>query len=408
VVPLVAGAEAVRGALNASYSFVLAAGMNVAMNVPAAVIILVAGGHDIRLVPWAYVVGAGIQLVAIVAVAWAHGVRVHPSLMLADPRVWRTIRFTGRPTLSTGLNLANRTAEQAVASFLPPGSITILSYAQRLISALGGGTFFRPITVALLPRLADAEHAGQTAKTVNVLYRAIRVIVIVALALTAFTVALAGPAIHFVFHRGNFTEAKIDLLALTFAVYGFSLLGSGLQRVLLAPFYARLDTRTPLRNTCYGVLVDLALLYPCMAIFGIDNADGVVGVAIAYSITQYYIVWHAWFRLRRTLPVHARDLAGFTARALAVTAVGTVVMLALVIVLQVDDIRSRLLLLVVTTAVALLGGLVLGGLGIALAGPAVRERVLRRLGRRPRPRGRHALGATEAALRPADKLRTPP
>jgi putative peptidoglycan lipid II flippase len=390
VVPLVAGAETVRGALNASYSFVLPAGMNVAMNVPAAAIILASGGHDIRRVAWAYVIGAGVQLLAILAVAWGHGLRIHPSMKLGDPRVWRAMRFTGRPALSTGLNLANRTAEQAVASFLPAGSITILSYAQRLISALGGGTFFRPITVALLPRLADAEHAGDTRRVVNVLYRAVRLIVVVALGLTAFTVALAGPAIHFVFHRGNFTEGKIDLLALTFAVYGFSLLGSGLQRVLLAPFYARLDTRTPLRNTFYGVIVDLVLLYPCMAIFGVDNAYAVVGVAIAYGISQYYIVWHAWFRLRQNLPLHVRALAGFTARALVVTTVGTLVMLGLTWAFGVDGMRSRLLLFLVTGAIALVGTAVLGVLGVALAQPAMRTRVLRRLGRRPRPRPRHA------------------
>lgn len=413
VVPLVAAAEVVRGALNATYSFVAPAGMNIAMNIPAAAIILVAGGHDIRLVSWAYVIGAGIQLVAILAVAWAHGVRIHPSLVLSDPRVWRTIRFTGRPTVSAGLNLANRTAEQAVASFLPPGSITILSYAQRLISALGGGTFFRPITVALLPRLADAEHAGQDKRVVDILYRAVRLIIVVALALTAFTVALAGPTIHFVFHRGNFTEGKIDLLALTFAVYGFSLLGSGLQRVLLAPFYARLDTRTPLRNTCYGVIVDLALLYPCMAIFGLDSPNAVIGVAIAYSISQYYIVWHAWLRLRKTLPLHARDVAGFTVRALLVTAVATVVMYGLCEVLDVDSIKGRWLLFTVTAAIAVVGTAILFGFGLALAPPAARAKVLRRFGREPRPPGRHALGATNgvrpetlrAALDP-DEMRT--
>ncbi|HEU5266250.1 MAG TPA: lipid II flippase MurJ [Jatrophihabitans sp.] len=374
IVPLVAAAEAVRGALNAAYAFVLPAGMNVAMNVPAAIIILVFGGRDIHLVAWAYVIGAGLQLLAILAVAWSHGMRIHPSLRLGDPRVWHTIRFTSRPALSTGLNLANRTAEQAVASFLPPGSITILSYAQRLISALGGGAFFRPITVALLPRLADAEHGGDDRRVVAVLYRGVRLVLVVALALTAFTVALAYPAVQLVFHRGNFTEQKINLLALTLAVYGFSLVGSGLQRVLLAPFFARLDTRTPLRNTFYGVLVDLALLYPCMAIFGFDNAKGVVGVAIAYTLTQYFIVWHAWYRLRRTLPLHLGALAGFALRASAAALVGTAVMLALSWAVGISTLHSRLALLVATAGIALAGAVVLAVLGLALAGPQLRSR----------------------------------
>ena len=413
IVPLVAAAEAVRGALNASYAFVLPAGMNVAMNVPAALIILAFGARDIHLVAWAYVIGAAVQLLAIVAVAWAHGMRIHPSLRLGDARVWRTIRFTSRPALSTGLNLANRTAEQVIASFLPPGSITILAYAQRLISALGGGTFFRPITVALLPRLADAEHGGDNRRVVAVLSRGLRLVLVVALTLTAFTVALAYPAVQLVFHRGNFTEQKINLLALTLAVYGFSLVGSGLQRILLAPFFARLDTRFPLRNTFYGVLVDLALLYPCMAIFGFDNATGVVGVAIAYTITQYFIVWHAWYRLRRTLPLHVSTLAGFTLRASGVALASTLVMLGLGWAIGISTLHSRLALLVATAGIAVVGAIVLAGLGLALAEPRVRATVLRRLGRPPRRRGRHALGRgpdvrpPRLNREPADELPTP-
>ncbi len=376
IVPLVAAAETVRGALNASYSFVFPATMNVAMNVPAAVIIFVDGGHDIRVVAWAYVTGAGLQLLAIVVVAWVHGMRIHPAWQLHDPRVRRAIAFTTRPALSTGLNLANRTVEQAVASFLPPGSITVLSYAQRLISALGGGTFFRPITVALLPRLADAQHDGDDQRATKVLYRALRLILIISFGLTAFTVALSQPVIRFVFNRGNFDAQATHLLALTLAVYGFSLVGSGLQRVLLAPFYARLDTRTPLRNTCYGVIVDLALLYPCMAVFGLNSEYGIVGVAIAYTITQYVIVAHAWCRLRRILPVRTGAVSGFALRALVTATVATLVMLGLTWGLGTSTASPPIALFLLTAGIALVGGVVLLLVGLVLAEPAQRDRVL--------------------------------
>ncbi len=150
-----------------------------------------------------------------------------------------------------------------------------------------------------------------------------------------------------------------------------------------------------------------------MAIFGLDSPNAVIGVAIAYSISQYYIVWHAWFRLRKTLPLHARDVAGFTVRALLVTAVATVVMYGLCEVLDVDSIKGRWLLFTVTAAIAVVGTAILFGFGLALAPPAARAKVLRRFGREPRPPGRHALGATNgvrpetlrAALDP-DEMRT--
>lgn len=369
IVPLVAAAEVVRAALNASHSFVLPAGMNVAMNGFAATMILLEHGRDIRYVAWAYVTGAAFQLLVIGAVAWIHGIHLLPAWNVTDPRIRSAFRLSARPTVSSVLNLLNRTAEQAIASFLPTGSITVLSYGQRLISALGGGVFFRPITAALIPRLAGAEHDGHDDARNALVRRALTMVLGVSLALTAFTVALAQPAVRLVFHRGNFGPNATHLLALTLAIYGGSLVGSGVQRVLLAPFYARMDTRTPLRNTAYGVIVDLVLIFPCVALFGLHSTAGVLGVALAYVLDQYVIVAHAWYRLRSTVTVRASELAGPAMWLLIAAAAGAGVMLTMVHVFGVGTIGSRLDLFAVTAGTATAGAVVMGLIGGVTLGP---------------------------------------
>lgn len=368
VVPLVAAAETVRAALNASFSFVLPAGMNLFMNGLTASIILVSAGADIRVVAWAYVAGAAFQLVVVLAAAWRRQIRIAVSLRLRDEGLARAVRLSGRPTVSSLLNLGNRVVEQLVASFLPTGSITILSYGQRLISALGGGVFFRPVTVALMPRLAEAEHRERTDEVVDLVARGLRFVFAISAVLTAFTVALAEPVVRVVFHRGNFTPEATHLLALSLAVYGVSLVGSGVQRVLLAPFYARMDARVPLRNTFYGVLVDLALLGPGIALFGRHSSRAILGVALAYSLTQYVIVAHAWLRLRRTAPLRlsalVRSVAKTTLTATAAAA-GMVVFVRLCDLASVTE-RSRLVIL--TVAAASIGAIIVAVVGVLLAG----------------------------------------
>lgn len=394
VVPLVAAAEAVRAAMNASYSFVLPAVMNLFMNGLAAALVFMSSGHDVRHVAWAYVAGAAFQLVVITAIAWMQGVHIGLSWHINDPRVRAASALSTRPTVSNSLNLGNRLVEQAIASFLPAGSITILSYSQRLISAVGGGVFFRPITVALLPRLADAEHAGDRRAVGSLVRRGLRVAIAVSLPLTVFTVALASPAIRLVFHRGNFGPHATHLLALTLAVYGASLVGSGVQRVLLAPFYARLDTRTPLRNTTYGVIVDLVLLVPCVLIFGLHSSNGLIGVAIAYSITQYFIVWHAWWRLRRSVPLKLHALRGFLARSAAASVVSIAAMLALAAALQLAAVHNRLHLFLLTSVTAVSGMVTLLVTGVLLMAPANWPLLVRWLpwgDQRRRHIGRHRL-----------------
>lgn len=377
VVPLVAAAEAVRAAMNASYSFVLPALMNLFMNGLAAGLVFMSSGHDIHHVAWAYVAGAAFQLLVITAIAWAQGVRIGLSWHINDPRVRAATTLSTRPTVSSLLNLVNRLVEQGLASFLPAGSITILSYSQRLISAVGGGIFFRPITVALLPRLADAEHAGDRRAVGSLVRRGLRVAIAVSLPLTVFTIALATPAVRLVFHRGNFGPHATHLLAITLAVYGASLIGSGVQRVLLAPFYARLDTRTPLRNTAYGVLVDLVLLGPCVLMSGVHSSNGLIGVAIAYSITQYFMVAHAWWRLRATVPLKLRSLQAFLIRSSIASVISVTVMLLLVSVWHLATLHGRPQLFALTVATALAGMIALLLSGALLIAPANRSLILR-------------------------------
>jgi peptidoglycan biosynthesis protein MviN/MurJ (putative lipid II flippase) len=178
-----------------------------------------------------------------------------------------------------------------------------------------------------------------------------------------------------VFHRGNFSPQATHLLAMSLAIYGASLVGSGVQRVLLAPFYARMDARVPLRNTCYGVLVDLALLGPCIALFGGDTVNGVLGIAIAYSVTQYFIVWHAWFRLRRTVPI---KLAGLVSSAVktAITAIAAAAGMAVfATVCHIASVTKRSHLVILTLAAASIGAIIVAVVGVLLAGPGWRSKL---------------------------------
>ncbi len=403
VVPLVAAAETVRALLNASYSFVLPAAMNLFMNGLAAAIILAVDTRDIRVVAYAYIAGAAFQLLVITGLAWKHGLAVRPSVRPGDPRVVAAAQLSGRPVVSSLLNLGNRVAEQVLASFLPTGSISILSYGSRLISALGGGVFFRPVTVALLPRLADAEHSGDRAAVKEIVAQGLRFILAIALPLTAFTAALAGPFVHVVFRRGSFSADDTRTLALLLVVYAFSLVGSGVQRVLLAPFYARLDTRTPLRNTAYGVLVDLCLMLPCVVLFGRHRPEAVLGIALAYSLTQYFIVTHAWYQLRHTVRVGWSDVSAFGSRALVASAASGTVMVWLGWRLDILGVASRPAQLATTVALGVVGGVVLLAVAWAVAGADGRElarRSTRRGLRRRKERVPHVTDES-ADLRPA-------
>lgn len=378
IVPLVAAAEVLRSFLNARYSFVAPAAMSVAMTGTSAALVVGLGDDDIRLVAWAYVAGAAVQLVFMAAVALRRGFGLVFSAQLNDPDVVATARLGGRPLLSAGLNLANRLGEQLLVSFLPAGSITVLNYGYRLISAVGGGVFFRSVIVALLPRLTTATARGEHERVAATTRTGLRLMLAISLPLTAVMVALGEAAVLVAFGRGSFSDADASLLGLLLVFYSASLVGSAVQRVLLAPFFARLDTRVHLANTFLGVIVNLVLAGVLVAALGgFDRFGGdrraVLGVAIAFSVTQYVLVAHAWSRLRSRTGLSLAGVGPFFVRVLVASLVAGAVMVAGATAAGLGPALVGTQLVVRTAAVGAGGLAVLGATLWVLAGAEVRR-----------------------------------
>jgi murein biosynthesis integral membrane protein MurJ len=353
IVPLVAVAEVFRALLNARYSFFAPAAMNVVMNGVAAAIVITAGA-SLGVVAWAYVAGAGAQAIFMLIMAMRQSFRPRLTLAVRDPEVVAAGRLLTRPLAGAALNPLARVVERSLVSFLPLGAITLLSYGYRLISAIGGSVLFRSVMVALLPRLTEAAREDDPAEFRRTTRLGVRIMLALSIPLTAFMAVLAVPATIVVFHRERFTRDDAALLGIALAVYAASLVGSAWQRAMLAPFFARMDTRVPLRNTVYGVAANLALVPVLVLPFG-NSADGIIGVAAAYSLAQYVNVAHAWYRMRRNLDIRLDGMTGFVWRLVAASVVMTGALVAGSAALDLGAPQGRWRLMLETGAVAIAG-----------------------------------------------------
>jgi putative peptidoglycan lipid II flippase len=364
IVPLVALAEVLRALLNAMHTFALPAAMNVAMNGTAAAFILAHHQRDVYVIGRAYLIGAVAQLLVMAVLAVVRGCRFSaPSLRGGDgPALGR---LAARPLAGAALNPLARVGEQLLVSFLPSGSITILSYGNRLISAIGGGVFFRPVIVALMPRLAEARARRDARAVERDLQEGFQLMLAISLPLAAVVAVLARPMVSVVFHRGNFSNADAALLGVVLAVYAASVPGSGVQRVLLVPFYAGLDTRTPWRNTVYGVVANLALAGPLVLLFGTGNRYAVVGVAAAYALAQYVNVAHAWARLT-AMGTRPRASRPFLTRLVAATGAASVAMIAVALALGLYHQTDKREVVLRTAVTALVGAVAFAPAGYVL------------------------------------------
>lgn len=145
-----------------------------------------------------------------------------------------------------------------IASYLTPGSVSWLTYADRLMefpTAMLGVA----IGVVLMPQLAAAKGAGDAAKYSSMLDWGLRIVVLLAVPCAVALLTFSEPLVATLYHYGAFSDR--DVLQTTHALmgYGAGLLGLVAIKVLAPGFYASQDIRTPVK-IAVGVLVITQLL----------------------------------------------------------------------------------------------------------------------------------------------------
>jgi putative peptidoglycan lipid II flippase len=168
-------------------------------------------------------------------------------------------------------------ADTIIASLLPTGAVSAISYADRLyqlpvgLIGIAAGTVLLPeMSKHLAANGADRAHAAQNRS------------IALTLALTApFLVAflaIPGEIMRGVFMHGRFTEADADASAAVLAAYAIGILPVVLIRSLVASFHARQDTTTPVLAAFIGIAVNVGLK---LALY---RSAGAAGLAFATAI----------------------------------------------------------------------------------------------------------------------------
>jgi putative peptidoglycan lipid II flippase len=145
-----------------------------------------------------------------------------------------------------------------VASFLVTGSIAWLYFADRLME-FPLGVFSIALATVILPGLsahhakASKEHFAQT------LDWALRVTVLLATPAAVAMLVFAGPLTATIFGHGEFSPYDVQMTSYALMTYSFGMVGMSLVKVLAPGYFARQDTRTPVRVGLISLAVAMGL-----------------------------------------------------------------------------------------------------------------------------------------------------
>jgi putative peptidoglycan lipid II flippase len=280
------------------------------------------------------------------------GVVLRLALPKLSPDVKRLLWLIGPAAIGQGAIQFNLLISTSLAArFLNQGAVSYLYYADRLnqlplgLIGIGIGTAILP----LLSRQISSDNAEAAAGTQN---RAMELALFLSLPAAVALIVSATPLIRGVFEHGAFTSADTIGTASALAAFSFGVPAYVLIKVLTPGFYARQDTKTPVRLAVISMLVNLA--GNLTLIFYLGKTWGHVGVAISTAIAAWVnvILLYVTLHRRGQLRMDAR----FISKAWRIIAASLIMCAALLLMNPLADPHMAKGLIERVSALALLCG----------------------------------------------------
>jgi putative peptidoglycan lipid II flippase len=250
--------------------------------------------------------------------------------------------------------------ERFLGSFLEPGSISQLNYAQKIAQipmALGAS-----VAVVSFPALVRSAQRGETRQLRDALEHDLRLTLALTIPAAVYLIAVAPAVVGSLFERGAFTAADTRSTAALLALYAPGLVGHALVNVALLPFFSMpRHNRIPLRAMLTGLAVTVSVAvalrgaYEARAL-ALANACGII-VAGGLLLVDIH---------RRIAPLRWGHLAMSTLRVTALSVAAVAAATAAIAQMPAGD------LLRLATSAIVAGLLYLGG-GWVVRVPELRD-----------------------------------
>jgi putative peptidoglycan lipid II flippase len=220
------------------------------------------------------------------------GLLTAPRFSRAHEGVHRIVRLMMPAAFGASVAQINLLVDTLIASFLVTGSVSWLYYSDRMVE-FPLGVFAIAMATVILPSLSQhhAEEAGESFS--DTLDWAMRWVVIVATPSALGLALLADPILTTLFQYGEFSPRDVHMASLSLVAYSIGLIGFMLIKVLAPGYFARQDTRTPVRVGIIALVANLILNLALVVPF--KHA----GLALATSLAAFINAGLLYRGLRR-------------------------------------------------------------------------------------------------------------
>ena len=244
----------------------------------------------VRGLAWGVVLGAALHLlIQIPSLVRLRG-EYFRTLGWANPAVREVIRLMLPRLLGVAVVQINFWVNIRLASRMPPGSVTALSYAFALM-LMAQAVIAQSVATAAMPTFSAQYALGRLDEMRGSLAAALRGVLLLSVPASLGLILLREPLVAMLWQRGAFMARTAEMTAWALLWFAAGLVGHSVLEVLARAFYAMHDTKTP-------VLV----------------GAGAMGLNILFSVT-----FSLWFARIGWMPLGGLALANSLATAVEAT-----------------------------------------------------------------------------------------
>jgi putative peptidoglycan lipid II flippase len=283
------------GILNSIQRFAAAAAAPILLNLVLITTLLLF--HDDELIAGVWL-SRGVSVAGIVQFLWLLYAlkQAGVNLRLPRPRLSPRVKELGiimfPAALGAGAVQLNLLVDIVLASFLPEGSLSYLFYADRL-TQLPIGVIGVAVGTVLLPTLSRSIAMGDVTKAAYDQNRAMESALFFTIPAAIALFILPIPLITVLFERGAFDNLATSNTAMALSAYAVGLPAYVLIKVLTPAFFARKDTKTPVKIAMFALLLNVILNLALMGPFKH------VGLAAATAISAWVNVGFLYIYLKK-------------------------------------------------------------------------------------------------------------
>ncbi|MBY5970160.1 murein biosynthesis integral membrane protein MurJ [Halomonas denitrificans] len=237
---------------------------------------------------WGVLIAGAAQLLFQVPFLVRLGLMPRPWPNFAHEGVRRILKLMAPALFGVSVSQINLLLDTILASLLAAGSVSWLYYSDRLVE-LPLGVFGVAIGTVILPALSRRHAEASTEHFSQMLDWALRAVLLLGLPAALALALLAEPLLITLFHYGAMTDNDIVMAAMSLRAYAFGLVAFMLIKVLAPGFFARHDTKTPVK---VGIVAMVAnMVFNLILIWPLAHAGLALATALSAFLNAGMLAW---------------------------------------------------------------------------------------------------------------------